>query len=66
MSNGEYEGTAAQKPHSNHSDEKRTPEFVAEVYLMIENDLRESIRHIFWKSECLSFLLGVLEANRYF
>ena len=37
-SNGDYEGTAAWKSHSDRPDKKRTPEFVAEIQAMIDND----------------------------
>ena len=42
-SNGDYERTAVQKPHSHSSDKKRTPESVAEILAMIDNDPSESI-----------------------
>ena len=45
-SNGDYKGTAAEKPHSDHSDNKRTPKFIAEIQAMIDNHPCKSIRSI--------------------
>ena len=38
-----YEGSAPRKPLCNHSDEKRTPECVAEIRATIDNDPSKSI-----------------------
>ena len=46
MSNGDYEGTAAQKPHTDRFDMKRTPKFVNEISAMIDNNPSKSIRSI--------------------
>ena len=45
-SNGDYEGTAAQKPHSDHSDKKRTSKFVGDIQAMIDNNPNGSVRSI--------------------
>ena len=39
-----YEGTVARKLHSDCSDKKRTPKFVAENEAIIDNDLNKSVR----------------------
>ena len=43
---GDYEGIAAWKPHSDHFDKKRTPEFVCEILTMIDSDPGNSIRSL--------------------
>ena len=37
-SNGDYEDTAAQKSHSDHSEKKKPPKFVGEIQAMTNND----------------------------
>ena len=37
------EDTAIEKPHSDHSHQKRTPKFVAEIHITIDNDPSKSI-----------------------
>ena len=56
-SNGDYEGTAAWKPHSDSSDKKRTPEFVGEIQAMIDSDFNQSIRSIIRDMEVYEFLI---------
>ena len=43
---GDYEDTAARKPHSDRSDEKKTQQFVAEIHDMVDNDSSMWIRSI--------------------
>ena len=45
-SNGAYEGTTAWRPHSDRSDQKRTPDFLGQIPAMINNDHSKSIRSI--------------------
>ena len=45
-SNGDYEGTAAQKPHSVRSEKKRALKFLGETQVMIDNDHSKSIRSL--------------------
>ena len=45
-SNGDYERAAAENPHVDRSNKKRTPEFVGEIQDMIDNDPRKSISSI--------------------
>ena len=45
-SHSDFEGMATQKSQSDHSDKKRTPEFVGEIQAMIEHYLSNSIKSI--------------------
>ena len=55
--NGDYGGMAAQKPHSDHSDKKRTPKFVGEIQAIIDNDPSESIKSVAKNMEMSKFLI---------
>ena len=67
-SNGDYEGTAARKPHSDRSDKKRTPEFVAAIQAIIDKNPSQSIRSIARNMGVSEFLIRqvVHENIRYF
>ena len=56
-SNGDYEGTALQKPHSDHSYEKKTLEFVAEIQAIINNNLSKSVSFIVRNMDVFEFLI---------
>ena len=43
-SNDYYKDTAAQKPHLDHSDKKRTPKILGKIQAMINNNPRKTIR----------------------
>ena len=44
--NGDNECTAIQKPQSDRTDKKRTPEFVGQIQAMINNDPSKSVSFI--------------------
>ena len=56
-SNCDYEGTAAWKTHSAHSDKKKTLEFVGEIKTMIDNDPWRSARAIARDTGVSEFLI---------
>ena len=42
--NGDYQGKVVLKPHSDHSDKRRIPEFIGDIQAIIENDPSKSIK----------------------
>ena len=67
-SNGDYEGTVAREAHFARSDKKRTPEFVGEIKIIIDNDPSKSRRAIAKDTGVSEFLIRqtVHENIRYF
>ena len=56
-SNDDYEGTPAQNPHSDRSNEDRIPEFFGVIQSMIDNDSRKSNRFIVRDINVFEFLI---------